>query len=279
MEDYRRELQLKILEMAKEIDYICQKNNIEYYITYGSCLGAVRHKGFIPWDDDFDIMIKYDHYEKFIEACKKDLNPEKYFVQTLETDPYYYLSFAKIRNIKTTFFVEGEEYDKMKSGIYIDIFPLVGYPKGKLKQAFLNINRAFALSANRNVINNKFLYKIFKIILKIFGKNNIIKYCTRQCVKYKCDECEQIVSIFDGDGIKINLTSNKIIGKPTYVDFEDTKLPIPENYDEYLKHIYGDYMVLPSKEIMEGTSHAPYMLDLEHSYEEYKKINSKIASN
>lgn len=272
--DYRRKLQLKILELAKEIDLICKKNNIEYYITYGSCLGAVRHKGFIPWDDDFDIMVKYEHYEKFLDACKRELNPEKYFVQTLETDPYYYLSFAKIRNIKTTFLVKGEDFDHMVNGIYIDIFPLVGYPKGKLKQLIFNINRAFALSANRNVINNKILRKIFQLILKIFGKERIIKYCTKQCVKYKCNECEQVVSVFDGDGIKVNLTSNRILGKPTYVQFEDTKLPIPENYDEYLRNIYGDYMKLPPKEVMERTSHTPYILDLDYSYKEYKKINN-----
>lgn len=272
--DYRRKLQLKILELAKEIDAICKRNNIEYYITYGSCLGAVRHKGFIPWDDDFDIMVKYEHYEKFLNACQRELDHQKYFVQTLETDSYYYLSFAKIRNIKTTFLVEGEDFDNMVSGIYIDVFPLVGYPKGKLKQIKFNINRAFALSANRNVINNKFLRNIFQLILKIFGKERIIKYCTRQCVKYKCDECEQVVSVFDGDGIKVNLTTNKILGKPMYVQFEDTKLPIPENYDDYLKNIYGDYMKLPSKEVMESSSHTPYILDLEHSYEEYKKINN-----
>ena len=84
-----------------------------------------------------------------------------------------------------------------------------------------------------------------------------------------------MVSVFDADGIKVNLTSNKIIGKPTYVYFEDTKLPIPENYDEYLKNIYGDYMKLPPKEVMESTSHTPYILDLDHSYEEYKKIKDK----
>ena len=102
MENYKRDLQLKILDMVKDIDLVCKKHNIKYYLAYGSVLGAVRHQGFIPWDDDFDIMLKLDDYNKFIKACQEDLDSKKYFVQTLETDPNYYLSFGKIRNIQTT---------------------------------------------------------------------------------------------------------------------------------------------------------------------------------
>ena len=274
MENYKRNLQLKILEMVKDIDIICRENQIQYYLAYGSCLGTVRHQGFIPWDDDFDIMLKYEDYKKFIAVCKEKLDQKKYFVQTLETDPNYYLSFAKIRNIQTTLIEENNKFEKMVNGVYIDVFPLVAYPKGKLKQTIFKINRAFALSANRNVINNKFLYNIFKVILKIFGKQNILKYCTKQCVKYDCNKCEQLISVFDGDGIKVNLTTNEILGTPIDKDFEDIKLPIPQNYDKYLKNIYGDYMQLPSKEQIDFKTHTPYILDLEHSYEEYKKINN-----
>ena len=109
MEDYKRSLQLKILEIVKDIDKICKENNIEYYLCYGSCLGAVRHNGFIPWDDDFDIMLKYDDYKRFLKVCEDQLDKSKYFVQTMESDPYYYLSFAKIRNIKTTLIEEASK--------------------------------------------------------------------------------------------------------------------------------------------------------------------------
>ena len=114
MNDYKRDLQLCILDMVKDIDKICKKHNIEYYLAYGSCLGAVRHHGFIPWDDDFDIILKYDQYLKFIDVCKNELDKEKYFVQTPETEPNYYLSFAKIRNIQTTLIEEGNKYENIK---------------------------------------------------------------------------------------------------------------------------------------------------------------------
>lgn len=275
MADYKRKLQLKTLEMVKDIDKICRDNNIEYYLAYGSCLGAVRHNGFIPWDDDFDIIIKYDDYVKFLNVCQQKLDKKKYFVQTPETEPNYYLSFAKIRNIQTTLIEEGNKDENIVNGIYIDIFPLVGYPDSKLKQKRLQINRAFVLSANINIINNKILYSIFSIILKIFGKKRVINHCTKQCIKYKCEDCEQLISIYDGDGLQLGLTSNKILGKPQMVKFEDMELPIPENYDLYLKNLYGDYMKIPSKKQIEAKTHTPYILDLDHSYEEYKKMIKK----
>lgn len=276
--DYKRDLQLKILEMVKDIDNICKKHNIKYYLAYGSCLGAVRHKGFIPWDDDFDIILKYEDYLKFMDVCKKELDRDTYFVQTPDTDPNYYLSFGKIRNIKTTLIEENNKEEKMVNGVYIDVFPLVGYPDNKIKQAILKINRAFVLSANRNIINNKFLYNIFKIILKIFGKKRIIKYCTKQCIKYKCNDCEQVISVFDGDGIKIGLTSNKILGEPKMVKFEDMKLPIPEDYDSYLKNLFNDYMQIPNKEQIEFKTHTPYFLDLNKHYEIEEVENIKNGS-
>ena len=279
MENNKRNLQLKILEMVKYLDSFCKENQIEYYIIYGSCLGAVRHKGFIPWDDDFDVGMTLENYNKFISLCKTKLDTNKYFLQTLETEPNYYLSFAKLRDINTTLIEEGNKNIPITYGVYIDIFPIVGLPKGKLKRAILSINRAFALSANINVINNKFLYNIFRIILKIFGKKNILKYCSKQAKKYSCQDCEEWCSVFDGDGLKINSTTKTIMGKPTYVPFEDIELPIPEKYDEYLKHIYGDYMQIPTKEQIKAKEHTAYILDLEHSYKEYLKLNSDKKTN
>lgn len=271
MKDYKRDLQLCMLEMIRDIDKICRKNNIEYYLSYGSCLGAVRHQGFIPWDDDFDIMLKYDQYQKFIQVCEDQLDKKKYFVQTPESEKNYYLSFAKIRNIKTTLIEEGNKNEDIIRGVYIDVFPLVGCPAGKLKRKLLEINRALVLSANRNIINNKFLYFIFKLILKIFGKESIINYCTKQCIKYNCSDYSEVCSVFDGDSFQIGKTTNKILGKPKYVQFENLKLPIPEHYDQYLTNIYGNYMKIPTHDEIVAKEHTPYFLDLNLPYEEYKK--------
>lgn len=275
MNDYKRKLQLKILEIVKVIDKICIDNNIEYYLIYGSVLRAVRHKGFIPWDDDFDIGMTYENYIKFQEVCDEQLDTKKYFLQRPENEPNYYLSFMKLRDINTTLIEVGNKDKDITYGVYVDIFPLVGVPKNRIKRKILEINRAFALSANINVINNKFLHFVFVIILKLVGKKNILKICRKECVKYSCNDYNDWCSIFDGDNFNLNLTTRDVMGKPTRVEFENIKLPIPEKSDLYLRHIYGDYMKIPSAEQIKAKEHTPYVLDLEHSYDEYLKLNKK----
>ena len=273
--DYKRDLQLKILEIVKYINELCKKHNIEYYMIYGSTLGAIRHKGFIPWDDDFDIGMTYENYIKFINVCDKELDTKKYFLQRPETEPNYYLSFMKLRDITTTLVEEANKDINITYGVYVDIFPIVGVPKNKIKRKILEINRAFALSANTNIINNKFLSGVFKIILKIVGKRRILNICRKNCVKYSCNDYEDWNFIFDGDGMERNMTTKSIMGVPTRVEFEGLKLPVPEKYDEYLIHIYGDYMKIPSKEQIKKFEHTPYVLDLEHSYKEYLELQKR----
>ena len=267
----KRKLQLKILEMVKYIDTICKENNIEYYIIYGSCLGAIRHKGFIPWDDDMDIAMTEDNYYKFIKVFEQYGNKEKYYLQSPGKEKEYYLSFSKLRDITTTLIEENNKDKNIIYGVYIDIFPLIGVPKSKFKRKILKINRAFLLSANMNIINNKFLKNISKIIIKVIGKQRITKYCTKNCFKYKTKDYDEWLSLCDGDGFELNIHSKEIYGKPLYVDFEDTSLPIPCKYDEYLTHIYGDYMKIPSEKDIEKSEHTLYYMNLDLPYKEYLK--------
>lgn len=269
--DYKRKLQLRILDIVKDVDKICRENDIDYYILYGSALGAIRHQGFIPWDDDFDIGMTFDNYVKFLEICEKKLDKNKYYVQTPEKEKNYYLSFSKIRDIRTTLIEEGNENIDIVRSVYIDVFPLVGIPNNKIKERILKINRAFMLSANMNVINNKFLRCIFDIILKIFGRRKILKYTTKRCFKYNTNDCEYWCSIADGDDYIQNKIKREIYGKPKYVKFEDIMLPVPENTDKYLKNIYGDYMKIPSEEQIKFREHTPYYLNFDLPYDEYKK--------
>ena len=269
--DYKRKLQLRILDIVKDVDKICRENDIDYYILYGSALGAIRHQGVIPWDDDFDIGMTFDNYVKFLEICEKKLDKNKYYVQTPEKEKNYYLSFSKIRDIRTTLIEEGNENIDIVRSVYIDVFPLVGIPNNKIKERILKINRAFMLSANMNVINNKFLRCIFDIILKIFGRRKILKYTTKRCFKYNTNDCEYWCSIADGDGYIQNKIKREIYGKPKYVKFEDIMLPVPENTDKYLKNIYGDYMKIPSEEQIKFREHTPYYLNFDLPYDEYKK--------
>ena len=273
MENNLRALQLKLLEIVKYFDKLCHENDIEYYVIFGSCLGAVRHQGFIPWDDDFDVGMTYENYQKFVKVCETKLDKTKYFLQTPDNEPNYYLSFAKLRDITTTLVEEGNKDKDITYGVYIDIFPFVGVPDNKFKRSILKINRAFNLSANQNVINNKFLAFIFKIILKICGKKFILKKTRKKCVKYSTNDYDTWCCIFDGDGFERNLTTKEIMGKPKRVKFEDILLPIPNDHHKYLTHFYNDYMKIPSKKEIKAKEHTRYILDLNHSYKEYLKLH------
>ncbi len=266
-----RRLQLKMLDIVKDIDKLCKENDIQYYIFYGSALGAVRHKGFIPWDDDFDIAMTYDNYQKFIKVAEEKLDKSKYFVQTPGKEKEYYLQFTKIRDISTTLIEDFNKDKNVVRSVFVDVFPLVGAPTSKVGWFFFKLDRAFVLSCDNNIIRNKALYSFFKVILKIFGKEKIIKYFGKKCTKYDVNKSEQVVSFADTWSLEKSTYFKKALGKPTYVEFEDTTLPIPEDYDSILKTIYGNYMQIPSKEERESAEHTRYFLDLDMSYAEYIK--------
>ena len=119
-----RALQLKELEIVDEIQRICEKHNIKWCLAYGTVLGAVRHKGFIPWDDDIDLYFVDDNYEKFLKACETDLNREKFFLQTMETDKNYPYPFGKIRMNGTCSMDEAYKDKKIHWGICVDLFKM-----------------------------------------------------------------------------------------------------------------------------------------------------------
>jgi lipopolysaccharide cholinephosphotransferase len=131
---------LHIIELAMlgEFIRICQKYSLRYYLIGGSALGAVRHSGFIPWDDDIDIGMPRVDYEKFLSVAQAELDADL-FLQTHKTDPAYPFSFAKIRNSKTTFIQSDSSHLQMNHGVYIDIFPLDGYPSSKLSRRLTKI--------------------------------------------------------------------------------------------------------------------------------------------
>lgn len=128
-----RALQLCELDLLKEVDRICKKHDIPYFLAFGTALGAVRHKGFIPWDDDVDVLMKYPDYLRFQEVCKTELPPHLFY-QDWQTDPAYYLPWAKIRNSRTTSLVPEMADYPINWGVCVDIFPLFPMKEETLSQ-------------------------------------------------------------------------------------------------------------------------------------------------
>lgn len=243
-------LQKVILSIAKDVDELCKKNNIEYYLLGGSAIGAIRHQGFIPWDDDFDIIMDSKNYEKFVHVCKEQLDREKYsFQEGLKDWPLY---FSKVR-LKGTILQEGESYaedDDMK-GIYVDIFkmdnvssnPLIAhwqYFCGKYYLCYQLLQRTY-LSANLK----KRLMMILAAPCKISCIRNFFKL---QVEKYNGKETDYYGFFYGRTKFRSAVIKKTIFGKPVRVPFEDTEFPIAEHYHEYLTQVFGDYMQLPPEE-------------------------------
>lgn len=267
-------LKKKELEILKSFIDVCKKMNLTYFIAYGTAIGAVRHKGFIPWDDDIDVCMPRSDYEIFIKNAKNFLD-EKYFIQTIQTDPLYALNFAKLRDSSTTL-VEKHVIDiDINHGVFIDIFPLDGYKKGENKILDLRItsNPIFAqedknkITNTINSFNQKLVYKIAETIpnklktdlSKLALPKNVLSY----------ENAEYVACLVDS--FYIIPIKKEIFGKGTTLKFEGLDVNLPENYDAYLKSIYGDYMKLPPKE-QRKNHHNFHICDCEKSFRFYEDI-------
>lgn len=131
-----RILQLTELELLVEFNRICKKNKIKYSVIGGTLLGAVRHKGFIPWDDDADVGLERSHYEAFVKACEQDLDQERFYFQDMGQTEGYRWGYGKLRRRNTSFVRPGTEHLPYEQGVYIDVMPLDYVPQSKTGQAF-----------------------------------------------------------------------------------------------------------------------------------------------
>ena len=242
-----------LLYITDEIDRICRKENIKYTLTGGSLIGAVRHKGFIPWDDDMDIAMRREDYEKFISACDKELR-EEFFLQTIERDIDYTYGFAKLTLVGTTYQQEGYEGEKWQKGIFVDIFPMDNIPKKKISK-FLHKNINYILIKlleyrDSTSWKNKRGYKrlggkMLNLLSKIFTVKKLTSFLQNNMKKYDCFNTKEICNL--AGFYKYDKESTLKIYYDEYIEvsYSNRKYDIIKEYDNYLKNIYGDYMKMP----------------------------------
>lgn len=255
-----RKVQLTQLEIAKEIRRVCEENGIAYFLSDGSFLGAVRHQGFIPWDDDMDMAMLREDYEKFCRIAPEKLRKE-YCLQTWYTDPNYGLPFGKVMK-RNTVYLEGKKTSRLKeNGFYVDIFPIDFLPEDPREQAahwkrLLNIYRIKLMKCG---------YKPWMDNDKINWKKRIGYLYYQMCALFTTGDAlarkydALATSQKEGEWVCLQWgQTNPVpfrrewVAELTDYTFEGETFPCPKEYDKYLTAQYGAYMEFPPEEEREN---------------------------
>lgn len=262
---------IKIIEVdiLKEFISVCEKLGLQYYLMGGTMLGAVRHKGFIPWDDDIDVGMPRADYEIFLSKAQ-DMLPKNLFVQSFETDSDYVANFAKIRRSDTTFVEIAWKKRKMNHGVYIDVFPLDYYPDDENgRKQFSKKNRIYArrLFAEYCLENITFKYNLISVLLKI-AYPSTGKVLKKRDQLFKSVSPSDMIANYCGAWGQKEIVPAEWYGEGVLLEFEGIQVRVPKEYDKWLTQVYGDYMQLPPEE-KRIPRHTVEFIDLEKSYTAY----------
>ncbi len=261
--------------MLTEIDRVCKKHGITCLLFAGTMLGAVRHRGFIPWDDDLDIAMLRPEYEKFLEVAPLELDAETYFLQK-EFSPHWPMFFSKLRRNGTACierYIPKDRYTHM--GVYIDIFPCDNLYDNlfmrKLQFVASKIVIAKALNA-RGYSTDKIGKKLFILFSRLLPQQPLTSF-----VKHRKGTASNMVHTFFGASSKYgkSIYPRKWFCQLASADFEGRSFPVPSQYHKFLTRLYGDYMVPTPENERNRKVHAE-IVDLEHSYEEYWEIQKTL---
>lgn len=262
------------LLLAAELKRICEENNIKYFIIAGTLLGAVRHKGFIPWDDDMDFAIMRKDYARFIKVCEEQLGDD-FILQNISNDPYYGLPLSKLLLKGTNFTERNASKNKSKKGIFIDIFPFDSIPDDENLRKKHNRNtyilKRLLLAkqdytiAEKGQLAKQIIYGALKFVSFFFSKNFLIKKLEKELCRFENQNTKKVAAI--GGAYQYNKESvlREWFEKTVELPFENLTLSAPEKYVEYLTYFYGDYMT-PPPENKRANRHSAVEID----FGEYK---------
>lgn len=264
------ELQNKILEIAVYIDSVCKENQIEYCLMGGSALGAKRHGGFIPWDDDLDIFMTPDNYEKFRKVFKRSGDTEKYYLQEWGlTDGM--VTISKIRMNHTTYIEEIFEDWDMHQGIYVDIFILHTCPNHKIRQMWQCLWGKYVIMKGLAIRGYSrrggFLGTVLKVMAHMPDKLGV-NYGLKQVYKYRNQETNYYCNFLGKAVFQNAIYKKEYFDKTTYAPFENVELKVPVKLHEFLSERFGDYMKPPSPERIKWEQHAKKW-DVNRDFREY----------
>lgn len=272
------DLQKTEFELLRQLVAVCDKLNIKYFVLCGSTLGAVKYQGFIPWDDDIDVGMFRKDYERFLQSAPK-LLPKNTFLQSYKTDKNYFNIFAKLRNSSTAYIEKTYSKIDINHGVYIDVFPLDGYPAEKSEQKKLERQKLFYKQRLSSWYDNPSLIKkLLKMPLRFITPNpqkTAAKY-EKLISSYSTDDSAIICNHGNWQG-RLEYAPKEQYGDGTTAEFEGLAVRVPEKADEYLTQKYGDWRAELPKDEQVG-HHFYEVCDLNRPYTDYieKLPNGKI---
>lgn len=267
-------LQKTEFDILRAFIEICTQLDLSYYLVCGSALGAVKYGGFIPWDDDIDVAMRREDYKVFVEKARQYL-PSYYFLQTYSTDPEYPNFFAKIRDSRTTFMEKSVRHRRMNHGVYIDVFPLDGYPDSpsqikrleRLKKRY-QLRLCCAYMPHKE---QKLTTRLFFQCERILGYHRRTASAAAKLdgllSAYPTADSRLWCNHGNWQG-RLEYAPREQYGDGTQAMFEGLKVTVPKQYDAYLTQKYGDWRAdLPQEEKV--GHHSNFVCDLNRPYQEY----------
>lgn len=278
-----KDIQNKELEMLLYFKEFCDAHNLRFYLCGGGLIGAIRHNGFIPWDDDIDVFMPRPDYERLAQIWDHEANPQYKYCRTTK-DAIYHDAGASIRDTETTFINRHSVNEDICHGLALEIMPIDGCPKGAMARFFqLMWAMMFALfNAQRLPDNKGKVYRLlagcmYKLIYKPSWRYHLWRLAEKKMTQYDFDSSDEVTELIGSiKGMKLR-HPQKDFSDVVYKDFEGHQIPVMAGYERYLRLIWGDYMQLPPVE-QRVPKHDAVFIDMEHSYLDYRGIHYLVKS-
>ena len=262
------------LDLLNELLRVCKKHNIEVYAFAGTLLGAVRHKGFIPWDDDLDVCLTRDNFEKLLHVAKEEFK-EPYFLQTGYNDKKFFLGYARLRNSQTTGIITWNKSAEYNNGIYVDVYVLDGLCENEKKKRFQHtVIKLITRFADAYNTSSKKIHALAvkNVLCKLVKYEYVLDLYHKVLKKY--NNGAKRVSILTHTQLSIverySISREDLQGSQC-LPYEFIALPVPKNYESILENTYGDYMKFPPVE-QRGEWHKGILIqDPDKSYIDFLK--------
>ena len=265
-----KKLQDKILEIAVYVDKFCEENGIEYCLMGGSALGAIRHKGFIPWDDDLDFFMTPDNYEKFVKAFEERGDKSKFIVEPFgEFDNM--VTLGKVRAKNTTLIEPSLTQYDISHCVYLDIFILHTCPNSKIKRVWQYVFAKYIVAkaqSTRDISRYGFGLRLALRILRCLPRRFMIKFALKQVYRFRNSKSDYYCNYLGKAKYKRGTYKKEWFESTKRVEFETVTLKVPTGVEEFLTERFGDYMKLPNTEQIKREQHAD-IWDTEKNYTEY----------